>query len=314
MKAGVIGLIWSLSWMHHAMGAQYTVSVSYSNSAVVISWPAEYIGSQLQQTASLSSPWQEVTNSVKTNRVSLPSTDLKQFFRLFAPSVPTVGLVARYDLNGDANDSIGGRHGSIQGATPTSNRFTNGSSAYSFNGTNAYIEIPDADVFSIATTGRFSLSVWMRPGTLTFPVTEGTGYVHWMGKGGSGQQEWTCRMYSSDNTEGRENRTSFYVFNLSGGLGAGSYVQEPVTVLAWLHFVATVDVAANTIKWYKNGSLRDTDTLSGFSITPENGTAPIRLGTRDFASYFRGAIDNLLIYDRVLSAFEVNQLYNDQTP
>ena len=115
----------------------------------------------------------------------------------------------------------------------------------------------------------------------------------------------------------RPNRTSFYVFNACGCEGAGSYVEESVMLQEWVHFVGTVDTEANNgngaIKWYKNGTLRDTDTLSGYNITPKNGNAPVRVGTRDFNSYFKGAIDNLLIYNRVLSAAEVMQLYNDTT-
>lgn len=235
------------------------------------------------------------------------------FIATASATIPTAGLVARYDFNGNANDSVGTSHGTVHGATLTSNRLGNGSSAYSFNGTSAYIQIPDHDKFSVATTGKFSISVWIRPGTLSFPDTEGSGYVHWMGKGVSGQHEWACRMYSTGNTENRENRISFYVFNLAGGLGAGSYVQEPVTSGVWIHFVATVNVAANEIKWYKNGVLKDTDTLSGYNIVPQNGTAPLRVGTRDFNSYFKGAIDNLLVYNRVLSQEEVTLLFQDTT-
>ena len=147
-----------------------------------------------------------------------------------APVAPTQGLVGRYLFNGNALDSSGfGRNGVIHNATLTSDRLGNGSSAYSFNGTNAYIEVPDNNAFSLPTTGQLSISVWMRPGTLTFPDTEGTGYVHWLGKGAANQREWTFRMYSADNAENRANRTSFYLFNLAGSEGAGSYVQESVT-------------------------------------------------------------------------------------
>jgi hypothetical protein len=38
-------------------------------------------------------------------------------------------------------------------------------------------------------------------------------------------------------------------------------------------------------------------------------TEPIRIGTRDFASFFAGAIDDIRIYNRVLSATEVQKLY-----
>jgi hypothetical protein len=231
--------------------------------------------------------------------------------------VPQNGLVASYSFNGDAKDSSGrGHDGVLHNVTPTSNRRGNGSSAYSFNGDDAYIEIPDHNDFSVSTTGKLSISVWMRPGTLQFPNKEGTGYVHWMGKGVTSQHEWAFRMYSADNTEGRGNRTSFYLFNLAGGLGAGSFVQDAVARGTWYHYVAVVDKVADTIKWYKNGVLRDQDPFinSEYHINPQNGTAPVRIGTRDFASFFKGAIDNIHIYNRALSPAEVVQLYNDVTP
>ena len=40
-----LGLCWLAIVPHHGLGAQYAMSVAYSNNAVVIAWPAEYIGS-----------------------------------------------------------------------------------------------------------------------------------------------------------------------------------------------------------------------------------------------------------------------------
>ena len=82
--------------------------------------------------------------------------------------------------------------------------------------------------------------------TLIFPTTEGgtESYVHWLGKGQAGQQEWVFRIYSADNTVGRANRISFYVFNLAGGLGVGSPYQDPnnpVQVGVWIQVVGAAD-------------------------------------------------------------------------
>jgi hypothetical protein len=245
-----------------------------------------------------------------------------------AAAIPTNGLVASYLFNGNAHDASGfEHHGTLHNVTLTSNRFGRGSSAYSFNGTDAYIEIPDHNAFSLPTTKQLSISVWMRPGTLIFPNNEGTGYVHWLGKGVANQHEWTFRMYNADNTEdpNRANRTSFYLFNLTGGRGTGSYVQEPVTAGTWYHYVAVADMRTDTITWYKNGQQRDRDcfwpNLSSCKkmnvqdpVAPQSGTAPVRVGTRDFASFFKGAIDNIHIYSRVLSVAEVGQLCRDTTP
>jgi len=38
-------------------------------------------------------------------------------------------------------------------------------------------------------------------GLMSFPNSESTGYVHWMGKGETGQQEWTFRMFNETTTD-----------------------------------------------------------------------------------------------------------------
>jgi hypothetical protein len=229
-------------------------------------------------------------------------------------TVPAAGLVANYEFSGNANDKgPNALHGTVSGATLTSDRFGVANAAYQFDGAASYIQIADHDVFSLVTSGAFSVSVWMRPDVLTFADEEGSGYVHWMGKGSTGQHEWVWRMYGLDNTEGRENRTSSYVFNLSGGLGAGSYVQETVTPGVWNHYVVTISMASDLLTLYKNGVQKDADTFqdSEYNIVPANGTAPVRIGTRDFASYFQGAVDDVRFYDRVLTLAEIQQLYAD---
>ena len=56
--------------------------------------------------------------------------------------VPTNGLVGWWPFNGNANDESGnGNNGTVNGATLTSDRFGNASSAYSFDGVDDYIEI-----------------------------------------------------------------------------------------------------------------------------------------------------------------------------
>jgi len=196
----------------------------------------------------------------------------------------------------------------------------------------------------------------MRPGTLTFPdsepetrsgapVPKEQQYVHWFGKGVPDQQEWAFRMYNFDDLssdDNRSNRTSFYLFNLRApagqpNYGVGTYWQEKLQAQTWYHYVAVVDEYANggagSITFYKNGSLVSTqagakvrsqwsftDTINEQKVTinPQNGTAPVRVGTLDPSardtSFFKGAIDNVYVYNRALSAAEVGQLYRDPTP
>jgi len=60
-----------------------------------------------------------------------------------------------------------------------------------FDGTSSYFEVPNSPLFSVDTSGALTVAAWMRPDTLTFPVTEGSCYVHWVGKGQGHEQEWT---------------------------------------------------------------------------------------------------------------------------
>ncbi|MEE1067728.1 MAG: LamG-like jellyroll fold domain-containing protein [Fibrobacteraceae bacterium] len=196
-------------------------------------------------------------------------------------------------------------------------RFEKENAAAYFDGNGSYLEIPDNDVFSIVEKGALTISVWVSPEVLTFEKAESGGYVHWMGKGIPHQHEWVFRMYNKDLTaeqENRPNRMSAYAFNLEGGLGSGSYVQESLEVNEWIHFVARYDVKENSITLFKNGIEKDRDSLydATYGVQVQNGEAPIRLGTRSGWSFFQGRIDDLRIYNRALTEEEILALYNEK--
>ena len=213
--------------------------------------------------------------------------------------------------------TLSGMDGMFSGS-PGSTVLPNGDPAAVFNGIDQYFTIPDHDLLEVTTTGILTVEAWMRPDTLEFPDSEGSGYVHWMGKGTAGQHSWVARMYNYTNTENRPNRISGYSFNLSGGLGAGSYFQDPVAAGEWIHYalvINTVDTSpvypTGYTKIYKNGVLRDQDSLSGYSIIPGNGTAPMRVGTRDLSSFFQGAIGKVAVYNYELTGAQLAAHYDN---
>jgi hypothetical protein len=201
--------------------------------------------------------------------------------------------------------------------------------ALRFDGEDDYVEVPDSSDFSVPTTGGLTIAVWMRPDAITFPKTEGSGYVHWLGKGTRQNQEWTFRMYSQPNAENRANRISFYVFNREGDRGIGSYFQDPVTPGEWIHAVAVVDDQRTYI--YKNGSFRQCDqycgpsdgTCQGYNpnewIMPEDTSSPLRWGARTLPSearshsFFKGALRDVQLWNRPLTSQEIAALYTSDT-
>ena len=187
-----------------------------------------------------------------------------------------------------------------------------------FDGVRSYVEIPSSNVFSLSAGGGITVSAWIRPATLNFPSTEGSGYVHWMGKGEKGRYEWVFRMYSQGNAENRGNRISFYVFNAQGGEGVGSYFEDAIIPGQWLHVVGVAD--SQRTYMYKNGELRRCDQYRGsgdgtcvkhpIQVDPEAGSAPVRIGTRDLKSFFKGDIREVRIWDRALTGSEISGLYS----
>ena len=70
------------------------------------------------------------------------------------------GLVAHYSFSGNADDESGnGNDGTVFGATLTTDRFGNPNSAYSFDGINDYIVLPNESSFDLT---EFSIVMWVK--------------------------------------------------------------------------------------------------------------------------------------------------------
>ena len=91
--------------------------------------------------------------------------------------------------------------------------------------------------------------------------------------------------------------------------GFDTFNGSPAALNEWAHLVETFD--GTTVKLYVNGALSTSGTASGFTA---NTGAPLLIGSSDYGSGptepFPGLIDEVAVYNRVLSATEV-QLHYD---
>jgi hypothetical protein len=180
--------------------------------------------------------------------------------------------------------------------------------------------------FWVQTLG-FTVHAFMRLDKVDFPGENDEQYVHWLGKGGRSNYEWTFRVYSRT-APAHMGWVSFYVYSLSGGLGAGAAYHgdqlgflEPGT---WYQFIGVLDPGdlhdPNAGAWlYLNGQLVDGVMFNGniesgsqyqsYNIIPGNGSDPLRLGTLDKNSFLPGGLDEIAIFDRKLTADEIAALY-----
>src|SRR5262249_25434975 len=106
--------------------------------------------------------------------------------------------------------------------------------------------------------------------------------------------------------------------------------QDPVKKGRWIHAVGVAGSAQTHI--YKDGVHRRCDTYRGpatrgcpihgqpdsddqLIINPQAGSAPLRIGTRDFGSFFKGGIRKVRIWSRVLQQGEIQELFaSDAAP
>lgn len=200
------------------------------------------------------------------------------------------GLLGSYPFNGNANDVSGnGNNGSVSGATLTTDRFGNPNSAYLFNGLNSYISI--GNNFSY---GSHSFSCWARKDSVAASNTL-------VSKVNNGP-------YDLQNSE----------FGLNGfTIGTTSawntvYSVTPVIdVSQWNCYVATYNSVTHIAIIYGNGIIDSVNV----GIYSDVINTPIFIGARPFwsgnggpAFFFKGAIDEVNIYNRVLSQHEVDSL------
>src|SRR5262249_56116440 len=104
-----------------------------------------------------------------------------------------------------------------------------------------------------------------------------------------------------------------YMWKADGGEGGGAYFEEPLTAGKWIHVVAVYEPVTKPnagVLIYRDGVLKKGPPSKGtlystYNIKPKRGNAPLRLGTRDLASFLIGGLDEVAIYARVLTPAEI---------
>jgi hypothetical protein len=182
-------------------------------------------------------------------------------------------------------------------ASLTTNRFGETNSAIYFNGLTDYIEVPYSSALNPAS---FTVAAWVYP-------TGGSGNY---GSVIASRDDYPQRGYIL--YKGYDETWQFWVGGETswyyGGKGNAN-----VQFNAWTFLVQTFD--GSTGQFYQNGALQ-----SSLSVPYVVNTArPLRIGTGATESatpsnYFMGAIDEVRIYDRALSQYEVTFLYNYHEP
>jgi len=211
-------------------------------------------------------------------------------------SVPvfTNGLAGYWPFSGNANDLSGNNnHGMVVGnAVLTTDRFNAPNSAYQFNG-NGYIRAPNSA--SLCIRKDVSVSVWIKTAN------------QWHGVWGDIVQKGSMLTRSYELAIGCGDKTIWD--DVTRGRENWSVKSKnSVTDAKWHHLVGTWD--GQTAKLYVDGICERVEQCSSARIPSSEPLLIGYGGNPYYFSYFKGAIDDLQIYNRALSESEVLSLYN----
>lgn len=244
--------------------------------------------------------------------------------RTLVPGVgPVEGLIAWYRFHdGTAHDSSSFRnHGVVHGAKPAPDRNQRADHAMSFDGKRSWIEVPSSAVYdSIA---EISIALWVCP--VDDQREERTSYslVSKQPSGSLSQQHGPTTSNHGGLFDLEMNVNDgcgqvYFSSQVSPGMCSEGHNarMQPLPMGRWHHVAVTASKAENRVKVYVDGRKVDDVVLSSQvqvgHILSQPNKEPLRIGKRkdgDFNRfYFCGSMDDIRIYNRVLSDLEVEQV------
>lgn len=205
------------------------------------------------------------------------------------------GLVAEYLFRGGAEDSSGhGRHGIVQGASLTADRFGRAGSAYRFDGVDDAIVVTPPPPLS---PEAMSVSVWA-----CYDRRKLAGWSN-------------CIVAQDDGVDEDQARRVFQLstWNRHVVWHRMTQTRDPeckrwIRFGEWYHLVATCANGRHTL--YLDGVPQDS-VEAPFRIHPDQPLHIGRKGTIEPHFFFRGVIDDVRLYDRALSGNEVLELFGE---
>lgn len=214
--------------------------------------------------------------------------------------VPTNGLIGWWPFNGNANDESGnGNHGTVNGATLTSDRFGNSNQAYNFDGVNDFIEVINTP--SLNPT-EISLNAWIQ---IDMNYTNGSLMII------SNVDHSNANSFSYNLGLDQMVIGSFFSNSCSNTF-SGSIFNHNFQNSTWYMLTSTVN-SMGELKIFINGDFAFLYQGNNF-ITCNYPNSTLRFGQWWNADnqWFYGKLDDIGIWNRALSDCEIADLYHSQ--
>ena len=210
------------------------------------------------------------------------------------------GLVALWSGEGDGSDSVNGNN-----ATLTDISFADGKvgQAFSFNGTSSFFKIPDNPVLDVGAGEGFTVTAWIKPSRVDgiYNVIEWNDYIcaFQIGSNPADQGGLIASVFDSD-------RNNHFLRSGSGTIVANVFQ----------HIALTYDKVSGVGTLYVNGTIVAQSQLGSYVPLTKGGLRigyrPSNPGDWTYNRFFTGLMDEIAIYNRALSAAEIQTICTEQ--
>ena len=234
-----------------------------------------------------------------------------------AQSWLTNGLVAYYPLDTNANDASGnGNNGIINGATSTTDRFNRANSAYYFDG-NSWITMPQTRLLDGANNATISVWVVIKSGTSGEILAAGDGralldpvHLHFAPQNADAMRFQNTTLGNVPN--------AFIGDNLSGQTLTNFTADTWHQIIVVLSTNNPLGMLTVYVDGVVNAVQIGSDDGTPFTRIAYDVNMPFLIGAITFfngpGEFWTGKIDDIRIYNRALSPYEVAQLYAIESP
>jgi hypothetical protein len=207
------------------------------------------------------------------------------------PTNLQTGLVGYWPFCGNANDESGnGNNGTVNGATLSTDRFGSVNSAYSFDGSSNLIDLGNSASYNLQS--QISISVWIY-------IIGGTQNPRILQFGNNNFDEFGIE------TQGTSD-TSRVVNGYFGGFPSNA----SLTAMSWHHVAYVANRLIGTSSIYFDGQIVGQN-MSAPGATINYNACNFIIGNKpcNNSDYWGGKIDDVGLYNRNLSATEIQQIY-----
>lgn len=297
---------WSPNQTYGGSGANGAIKIIYDSPSIVTSSSA-LLSVTSPPVVSLNSSATDINCGESATLIASSTSAAQPCAKVDLPATLQNGLVGYWPFCGNANDASGNNNnGTVNGATLTTDRFGNANSAYSFDGVNDYIEVLSNSALSMQQSG--TISCWF------FKPNYNSRYEALVVKEGVYNNN-QCN-YKFQLSFGNEMAFAADPRGVTGCNNVNGCYPNYLTTGTWHQVIGVI--TPQSLKFYMDGVLYgDTTILSSNNLVTNN--LPLSFGRLPFIDptlignermYFDGKLDDIAIYNRALSASEVQQLYS----